>query len=752
MRVIIGVLLCLTLVFYVAPVGGQKKVTNIDECASDPCQYGGTCTDGVNGYTCECVAGYTGDDCETDIDECASDPCQYGGTCTDGVNGYTCECVAGYTGDDCETDIDECASDPCQYGGTCTDGVNGYTCECVAGYTGDDCETDIDECASDPCQYGGTCTDGVNGYTCECVAGYTGDDCETDIDECASDPCQYGGTCTDGVNGYTCECVAGYTGDDCETDIDECASDPCQYGGTCTDGVNGYTCECVAGYTGDDCETDIDECASDPCQYGGTCTDGVNGYTCECVAGYTGDDCETDIDECASDPCQYGGTCTDGVNGYTCECVAGYTGDDCETDIDECASDPCQYGGTCTDGVNGYTCECVAGYTGDDCETDTNECEGVTCDNGGTCVDGINEYSCDCADGFFGDHCETGKYYQYGLTSACQARTDPPEVERGNVYCNDSGPLYPIGTFCVHGCNNTGGYFRSSGDKSRTCQLGGTWDGEHLVCLKACSARTDPPEGGGNMYCTNSGPPYPVGTVCTHQCDNGGGFFLNSGDESRTCQVGGTWGGVDLVCAVACSARTDPPEGERGSIFCTNSGPPYAVGTLCIHQCDNEQGFFTESGDTQRTCLVGGTWDGADLVCGEACSARTDPPEGGGNMYCTNSGPPYPVDTVCTHQCDNGGGFFLNSGDESRTCQVGGTWGGVDLVCADDCPARTDPPVHQRDTVEHCDNAGPPYPIGTTCTHSCNGDLGFVTISGDGSRTCQLGGTWDGADLVCGTG
>ena len=39
----------------------------------------------------------------TDIDDCTPDPCQNGGTCTDGVNDYTCACVLGYTGNDCET-------------------------------------------------------------------------------------------------------------------------------------------------------------------------------------------------------------------------------------------------------------------------------------------------------------------------------------------------------------------------------------------------------------------------------------------------------------------------------------------------------------------------------------------------------------------------------------------------------------------------------------------------------------------------
>ena len=39
----------------------------------------------------------------TDIDECASNPCQNGGTCADDVNRYDCTCEAGYTGTYCET-------------------------------------------------------------------------------------------------------------------------------------------------------------------------------------------------------------------------------------------------------------------------------------------------------------------------------------------------------------------------------------------------------------------------------------------------------------------------------------------------------------------------------------------------------------------------------------------------------------------------------------------------------------------------
>ena len=41
------------------------KSTDIDECATDPCQNGGTCIDQVNGYQCQCTAGYTDLQCQT---------------------------------------------------------------------------------------------------------------------------------------------------------------------------------------------------------------------------------------------------------------------------------------------------------------------------------------------------------------------------------------------------------------------------------------------------------------------------------------------------------------------------------------------------------------------------------------------------------------------------------------------------------------------------------------------------------------
>lgn len=39
----------------------------------------------------------------SDINECASSPCKNGGTCHDDIDSYTCTCIAGYEGHNCET-------------------------------------------------------------------------------------------------------------------------------------------------------------------------------------------------------------------------------------------------------------------------------------------------------------------------------------------------------------------------------------------------------------------------------------------------------------------------------------------------------------------------------------------------------------------------------------------------------------------------------------------------------------------------
>ncbi|XP_062888347.1 neurocan core protein isoform X1 [Mobula hypostoma] len=79
-----------------------------DPCRTNPCLHEGTCLSNSTMYTCDCAAGFTGENCEIDIDECHSSPCENGATCVDGTNSFTCLCLPSYTGSLCEEDTEGC--------------------------------------------------------------------------------------------------------------------------------------------------------------------------------------------------------------------------------------------------------------------------------------------------------------------------------------------------------------------------------------------------------------------------------------------------------------------------------------------------------------------------------------------------------------------------------------------------------------------------------------------------------------------
>lgn len=152
---------------------------------------------------CTCSLGYTGLYCETDIDDCASSPCQNGGQCIDLVGGYRCRCDGtGFEGNNCENDINECIVDRIMCGdrGFCVNTRGSFKfvflfffkfnfflffcflfrCNCDFGLCGLHCDIDNPCLKGDICQNGGICYEncGIDmDYDCNCTLGFTGKNC-----------------------------------------------------------------------------------------------------------------------------------------------------------------------------------------------------------------------------------------------------------------------------------------------------------------------------------------------------------------------------------------------------------------------------------------------------------------------------------------------------------------------------------------------------------------------------------------------
>ena len=116
--------------------------------------------------------------CQGDQSLCNINHCMNFGTCVLGWNAFSCNCVPGFEGVNCEIDIDECFPAPCAVGSTCNNEVNNYTCACQLGYEGRNCSSEINECDPDPCLEGSACFDGLNFFNCTCLDGYTGTFCD----------------------------------------------------------------------------------------------------------------------------------------------------------------------------------------------------------------------------------------------------------------------------------------------------------------------------------------------------------------------------------------------------------------------------------------------------------------------------------------------------------------------------------------------------------------------------------------------
>ena len=411
--------------------------------------------------------------CE-DINECSPDPCQNGATCsTPFVNLYSCACVAGYEGTNCETDINECSPDPCQNSAVCTTPlVNSYSCACLPGYEGATCGVDINECSPDPCQNGAGCINEINSYTCTCPennmgnVSWSGPTCDIDIDECAQGTHNCGSfhTCNNTDGDFSCECNAGFESTPGSPPTCHCPAGFENTSSTCTACVYPTTnhlqnSQC----THAECQSDqfihsiefftsilphnhLSNCQGCPL---GTFSNNALSLTCEdfneCAVGIAGT-CGVFNDNGTQVPM---GTCvessTDGtvaLGAFECNPAAGF---DCSTlpctDIKECDTTPCGLNSVaCTDTYTavdptGFQCTCALGYSGLLC--DVPELCSATLDDSDLGLDGnfycrygtisgtTGSCSCDCISGFSGDHCDVCTFGSGFLNEECIVCTYP---------------------------------------------------------------------------------------------------------------------------------------------------------------------------------------------------------------------------------------------------------------------------------------------------------------------------------------
>ncbi|XP_064605715.1 uncharacterized protein LOC135470608 [Liolophura sinensis] len=487
------------------------RIPGFEDCSPDQNCNSGTCVpQGANAsqYYCCCDAGYTGDFCDQDVDECASNPCVNGGTCTQPQpNSFLCSCPLLFSGPTCER-RKTCADNPCLNNGMCFPGtLDSFQCACVEGFTGEFCEslntpptrptttvttptqstttTPAPRPFCEPNYYGPSCSvycksdPGCDSgyFTCDpktgeklCSEGWMGQNCDTRNTsyvpdaECPDSFCRNGAFCKNS----TCCCAAGYTGRLCHIEILECDSNPCVNGGKCRDRIGDFLCDCPSGYSGRNCELiEIDDvqttttppvnpCDSLACDNGGTCIVDENvGAVCLCPQGYNGPSCRNATNPITNTVCpqnRYGPgcdvVCTPADNcaegHYDCHystgeriCLAGWAGVSCQerflspnTDP-ECPENECRNGGQCFNG----SCCCPRGFTGNYCEQEVFECSSRPCLNDGNCVELISGFECDCADGYTGDLCEvnqtaivvTGGTTPSGvqITSGDLCRSDP---------------------------------------------------------------------------------------------------------------------------------------------------------------------------------------------------------------------------------------------------------------------------------------------------------------------------------------
>eukprot|EP00057_Strongylocentrotus_purpuratus_P012267 XP_011666741.1 PREDICTED: delta and Notch-like epidermal growth factor-related receptor [Strongylocentrotus purpuratus] len=324
--------------------------------------------------------------CDRDINECDSDPCNYGATCSDIITGYFCTCTAEYAGRHCDYSKTICSRlDQCAQNEVCKDGL----CSCGRGRirTEEGCEiprrfelwfqiTKIngslaiypdtfkssDEIIRGELEYAifhrlsrwQIFVDSVFSVAIKSFNGSLGVEMDIVLDAGSTpDDVMIYDLMTDSYIFAAEDLSSGYTSYTVDVssidvqDLDECDEmeySACSVYSTCNNTIGSYQCSCLPGFgdQGDPTDgqgtvcIDIDECSHsslNECSPFARCTNKVGGYNCVCLSGYedstgsSGRLC-ADQNECISaklNDCSPVAACTDEPGTFSCACPPGYT-------------------------------------------------------------------------------------------------------------------------------------------------------------------------------------------------------------------------------------------------------------------------------------------------------------------------------------------------------------------------------------------------------------------------------------------
>jgi len=322
---------------------------DINECAAytHTCHGNANCINAQGSFACKCKDGFSGDgttDC-TDLDDCATGPCDHGVCSDEGAHMYNCACETGWTDTNCDFDVNECYLNKhnCHVDARCVNAPGSFYCRCLSGYEGDGYVTSHihnDYTARD--MYMERKGSEEEGYTfnigrdildeqrehvgAEEVIGMNAKGC-IDLDDCSPRWGPEGqcnpehGTCFDhGQNNFVCYCNDApnphWCGRYCEADCEECTlgTHTCDPHATCTNTYGSFTCECNEEFYGDGAV--CAECTKCPVGYK------MIGEGCGAPNKFIDRTC-VDVNECldpALNNCNREATCENTQGSFTCTC------------------------------------------------------------------------------------------------------------------------------------------------------------------------------------------------------------------------------------------------------------------------------------------------------------------------------------------------------------------------------------------------------------------------------------------------